>query len=508
MASVEQIIGKVNPLLYAENGKELLKKYGSPEKIPASEIKPKLLNIKTDEGDIDLTYYFGKDSNDPVSEHKLVYQSTAEAIESIYFFILDLLQEGGYSIEKLIDNFTSTPGGSHFSEVGLKSARLQEEASKIMGNINVVVKSILNIVYDLKEFKMRLQAYDNLRSKDPEVRKSALLSLKQIWLDKVDIQKGNTSIKMMTFGQGGFTTLLDAFLVVENEHDVSKLDLNDRVKRVLYSRIAEFNIWLKESEAELRKRYALQKSYLKSQMSSLKLYIRWVRPYLKTINQLEMKDRKRDASLINVFNTVVFEIVLLGKKSVSIESGIAEGFLPTSFSKIKPRRKYYSCILVSFNFRGIPRQGAPFVGRSEVTFKGYALNEDELKKLDEELEKDDLNEAFKLVEEATNESIEALLEEVKSFLDEKDENNDSGSSESNKKKKVSDEVFSPFKGLVEPFKGLKIKKESSSDKTKNYLEEEWYEKEYLRPMAANSAVMMAFKFFEIYKKAHGMPAYP
>ena len=48
VASIAQIIGKVNPKLYAQNGSELLKKYGSADKIPAEEIKPQA--IKYSEG--------------------------------------------------------------------------------------------------------------------------------------------------------------------------------------------------------------------------------------------------------------------------------------------------------------------------------------------------------------------------------------------------------------------------------------------------------------------------
>ena len=38
VATIQQIIGKINPKLYAENGKELLKKYGFADNIPAEEV--------------------------------------------------------------------------------------------------------------------------------------------------------------------------------------------------------------------------------------------------------------------------------------------------------------------------------------------------------------------------------------------------------------------------------------------------------------------------------------
>ena len=95
MVSVQQIIGKINPLLYADNGKELLKKYKTNDKIPANEVKPK-----------------------PLSERSLVYDSSSETLEPVYFWILDIMNKRGLQTEKLVDNFSSTPGSGHFAELG------------------------------------------------------------------------------------------------------------------------------------------------------------------------------------------------------------------------------------------------------------------------------------------------------------------------------------------------------------------------------------------------------
>jgi len=114
------------------------------------------------------------------------------------------------------------------------------------------LRSVLNIIYDLKEFRIRLQSYDDLKTENK--KEAGLISLKQIWMDKVDILKGNSSIKAMASGQVGFQTLIDAFLIVKNIEDVNKLDLNERVKRILIPRIQEFNIWVEQSGKELEKR--------------------------------------------------------------------------------------------------------------------------------------------------------------------------------------------------------------------------------------------------------------
>src|SRR3989344_4004527 len=58
---------------------------------------------------------------------------------------------------KITYNFVSSPGSGHFSEMQGKATQMQQEASRTMGNENTVLKSILNLVYDLKEFRLRLK---------------------------------------------------------------------------------------------------------------------------------------------------------------------------------------------------------------------------------------------------------------------------------------------------------------------------------------------------------------
>ena len=146
------------------------------------------------------------------SKHSLGYESAVETLEPVYFFILDLMNDFGLKTEKLIDNFSSSPGSGHFAELGQRATIMQGQATKILGDINTVLRSVLNIIYDLKEFKIRLQSYEDLKGSSKE---AAILSLKQVWMDKVDIQKGNSSIKALTLGQAGYVTLIDAFLAAK-----------------------------------------------------------------------------------------------------------------------------------------------------------------------------------------------------------------------------------------------------------------------------------------------------
>ena len=448
-----------------------------------------------------VPYY--KKKGGPEAVHTLVYDSASETLEPVYFFILDLMNDFGLAPEKLVDNFTTSPGSGHFSELMGKATAMQQQGSKLMADIGMITRSVLNIVYDLKEFKIRLQSYDDLNSKDKEKSDAARLSLKQIWMDKVDIIKGQSSIKAMALGQAGFQTLINAFLVSQDEKDVNKLDLNDMVKRILLPRVHEFNIWVEHSRKELRKRYEMERTHLKSQVNSLKLYSRWAKPYLKAAQQLEMKETGREAALVKTFNTILLELSLLGKNKLDVKESALAGDLPTDFQKLKTKRDYYSCILVEFKFRGIPQRAIQqshyaFGGRAEITFKAYVLNQDELEKIDKELDKSDIENGLRLIE-GTTESLEHMQEEINFFLEEKDEEE--------KKEKPKDDS-NPFLALI----GYYDKKETSekkpkTEKDKPLRKDNWVEATHLRPFAVTKAIETAFELFDIYKKAHGMPSY-
>jgi hypothetical protein len=379
---------------------------------------------------------------------------------------------------------------------------MQNQGSKLLVDINAVLRSVLNIVYDLRDFRTRLGIYDNLNDKDK--RESALLSLKQIWMDKVDITKGNSSVKALAF-QGGFQTLIDAFLVVKDDKDVDKQDLNERVKRILKPRIMDFNVWVQESGKELKKRFELEKNYLRSQVNSLKLYSRWVKPYLKAAGELESKDKFREPTLVKTFNTVLLELSLFGKSRVDVEKASTEGVIPEDLKKLKMERDYFNCVMVDFKFRGIPQRVGgqqphfAFGGRAEISFKSYALNADEIAKINEELGKEDVGDVLKLIEGVTTDSIDVLQEEINSFLDESLEDEESG--------KGSD--VNPFLALAGHYNEKpKTKKESSGAKGSTLVKkEDWIEKTHLRPLAEENAKEDVFDLYDTYKGAHGMEKY-
>ncbi len=439
---------------------------------------------------------------DPIEEHSIVYDSAADSLEPLYFWILDKAGEffGVKNVEKIVDNFASSPGSGHFSELGGKATRMQEEAMKILGAINQVIKSTLNLIYDLKEFEIRLGHYDAEKSKDKDKAEAGLLSLKQIWMDSVDMKKGVGSINQLSRGELMFTTLRDAFMIAKSPADIEKLDLNDRVRRMLKPRIQEFLEWKDHSEKELRKRFEIEKTYLKSQVNSLQLYTRWAKPYLKAAAQLEMKDSK-SPDLVTAFNTIAMELVLFGKKEIKpYDAATEDKALPLKFADLKFKRNYYQCILLKFEFRGIPQRVSAqqahyaFGGKTKIDLKAYAMNEDECSLFSKKLKDADVDDALALATGITDESLEQIKEDLDRFL---------GKDEKEEEKKSED--VNPFAAL---FSFSSAKKEKKKIESKKEIKKDNYYEQILRRLAREKARNSCFTIYDVYKKAHDMASHP
>jgi hypothetical protein len=479
--------------IYAKNAKDIKKLSGKNQFWEAASIlKPK---------------------DEKIGENFFIsYNSGTESLEPIYFWLLDFMTGVAGAPEKLIDNFSSSPGSGHFSELMGKATRMQEEGMKIMQTIGVLIKSVIQIIYDLRQFEVRFNDYNAAISNDKARAEAGLMALKQTWLDNVDIKRGNSSIKAMTFSQGGaFTTLLNAFFAVNNINDLEKneFQLNDIVKRVLQQRLLEFEDWKKLSEFELRKRYNLERAWLKSQVESLKLYSRWAKPYFKAAEELKMSNSLgSNAALVKAFNTNLMQLVLFSKKAIDVAGESDAKELPSNFKKLAEKgkiRKYYACVLLDFRFRGIPQrveQHYAFGGKSDVTFRSFALREDEIKELEKRLGESDIKDALKLVEGATTDSLKELEEDINHFLKDADERKIEKSAEEEEEKKASD--TNPFTALIGIGTFWGKKSDKKDEKKEVNTKPDNYAEQMVRALARKKAAKSCFTIYDIYKKSHGM----
>jgi len=242
----------------------------------------------------------------------------------------------------------------------------------------------------------------------------------------------------------------------------------------------------------------------------LKMYAKWVKPYLVAAQKLQQNVSK-NAALVTAFNTVILELKLLATSSYDIKDDVANGLVPDLFKKIKTR-EYSKVLVIELEFRSIPQRVSQrgdwaFGGRAEIRFTSYALNEDELKILKQEIDNDDLNSVLKLVDDATDNSLKQIEKEIRALTEGKEESEieeeDKKKKEEEEKKKKSSDDF----GIKAFFSAFKFKNKSDKkDLTKGIEPDNEYEK-VIRSQAILDANRGCFTVFDVYKKSHGMPSH-
>jgi hypothetical protein len=162
----------------------------------------------------------------------------------------------------------------------------------------------------------------------------------------------------------------------------------------------------------------IERGLLRSKIESLKLYARWLGPYLKQARQLK-QNAKGTASLVNLFNSAVAEITLLAQREYPIDEDVDRGDLPRFILKAG-RRGLFSVLVLELKFRAAPERTAGgaygYRGRFELTLTSYALNADELAALHRELDRDNLDTTMRALVGDGGNAITELIKQVETLV--------------------------------------------------------------------------------------------
>ncbi len=451
----------------------------------------------------------------PVAEYELVYDSFGEALEPVYYWLLDFLKDPtfgmGYEVSKAEDYFAASEASAFYGEMGARRTAMEKRATELLATINAVVKSIINLVYDLREFDLRLAEYEKIKSPDPETRRGGDAALKTIWLTEVDMKKGAAAINALVQNLQ-FIMLRDAFVAleipagrttaeIEREAGklVWKLDVPDQIKRILEPRIKEYVRWRDLSEKELRKRHNVEKAYLKSQVGALRLYTRWAKPYLVATNKLLTPDIRPEAraELVTPFNVAHTYVEIFGKKEVSKIGGkklpIDENYIP------------YSCIEIALSFRTSPMatERGQYIqrGKATVKFRSYTLSKKDL----EDLEKAKEDEVLQFIDVMTVETLKAMEDDLREYTEEKKEKKEEG-----KPKKEFEWFFAgEIRRARQSYENIKEHTKNISKALGKLTEipvksQQSWNLQRLQKEAEEKAKKDCDKIYDVYKKTHGM----
>lgn len=162
----------------------------------------------------------------------------------------------------------------------------------------------------------------------------------------------------------------------------------------------------------------IEQGLMRSKIESLKLYARWLGPYLKQAHQLE-QNAKGTASLVNLFNSALAEVTLLAQKEYPVIEDVDGGELPRFILETK-RRDLFSVLILEFKFRAAPERTAGgaygYRGRFELTMTSYALNASELAALRRELDRDNLDTTLRALGGDSSKAITELVRQVENLV--------------------------------------------------------------------------------------------
>ena len=470
--------------------------------------------------------------------YRLMVEAINLPVEEAYFWILDELRDG-FSFNKSIkisDVSAAAESSSFFGVLEQRVGLQQDKAAQYLRGISEMLKALFQIVREIRIIDERLGYYNHtFNRKDAGVGKDeeasgSEITLKGIWVDQVE---GGTKNAASVYGLSetvGFSVLPDLFFRIRADDrnldklaDKEKFDravdkivsnvdktvealtgFNEKVKEVLNRKLNQYYVWKVRTYKELKTRRSFTLKYLRQHYDTIKLYMGWIRPYLRNIQRLQMSEKlvRRDmADLISAFEGALVEIETLMYK--------------TGSSRWKP------VILIYMYYRTRPslsyvqegyQRGPMHTGRFDMILRGYVWNDDQITNYVNMREQEDLL-LLGSVDESIKESLDSLGDELKDYLEESGEKfQETGKAEEHGKKK--NEVAETLKGAAEPFTGvLSGVKEILSPLTGglSFFAKENDSgagdpiKEDLELSAARSTLKKAiYTAYKNYKKMHGM----
>jgi len=402
----------------------------------------------------------------PDKTYKVVLESPNISIEHIYYWILEEIRVGQAHphVDKIMDIFAAAEQSSFFGTAQQRIGLQQEKVSMFLATIGKMVKELFQLVREIRILKERISYYEDAMRPDSKSRESAEITLKGIWVDMVEQGAKNPASVYGMARELQFVTLPDLFYSIHppNPEDVdeyvNKLDFNRKIKEVLKRKLRQFAEWKKSTYGEVQNRHNFTLKYLRQHFDIIKMYMTWVKPYLRNIRRMEMKDRTESVDLVNAFEGSIIELEFLAKM-LPQRKEIAK--------KVLTNKHVYSVLLMHFYYRTKPQmnymqeyqRGPLHVGKVDITFRAYMWTEEEIysykkMKADEDYELlTTIDGSVKAAMESLGDELEGYLKEAGEMVDFKAELGKKGLK--SEMKDALDPFTSVFKGFGEIFGAFK-----------------------------------------------------
>ncbi len=446
----------------------------------------------------------------PHHNYKIVYETPHRSIEDHYFWILEEIKTGQAHpfVRKITDIFAASEQSSFFGTAQQRIGLQQEKVSMFLATVGKMVKELFQLVREIRILKERLQYYEDSMKPDSRSRISAEITLKGIWVDMVEQGAKNPASVYGMARELQFVTLPDLFYSIhpktpdEVDELVDKTEFNRKVKEVLKRKLRQFAEWKVSTHKEVQTRHDFTLKYLRQHFDIIKMYMTWVKPYLRNIRRMEMQDKTESADLISAFEGSVVELEFLAMmKPRRKEIG----------KEVRYNKEVFSVISAHFYYRSKPQmnymqeyqRGPIHVGQCEISFRAYAWTQKQIDNYVKMKEAEDL-ELLKSIDGSVRAAMEALGDELEGYLKQAGEMVDfkaelKKKSAAEHAKKALDPFTSVFKGFGEIFSSF------GSGKKKGGISKPEMDME--RKIAQGSSTGAIWQTYKNFKKKEGMIAW-
>ena len=251
-----------------------------------------------------------------------------------------------------------------------------------------------------------------------------------------------------------FTTLPDLFFSIHPidedsvdaavDSDEFRKAFNRKVREVLKRKLRTYLVWKRQTQRELLDKRGFTLRYMHQHVHIIKLYMTYVKPYLKNIQRLELDAEKNESpDLVAAFEGSVIEVEFMGQ------------FLPMG------NKKYWNVLSIHFLFRTKPslnynaegyNRGPIHEGQVNITYRTYAWTQKEIDAYKRMRSKEDFL-LLKIIDKNLDYAMGALGDDFFRYLDEAEEM---------MKDKYKDSEYVPFRDLM----GMGKEKSDSDEKEK------------------------------------------
>ncbi len=354
----------------------------------------------------------------PEKRFRIVWEAHDLSLEEPYYWIHNYFEQdlGFPEIIKTEDAFAAAENSAFFGVTQQRIGAQQEKVSQYLATIGKMVKELFQLVRELRILDERINYYkdseDQLKKESSKREKGSEITLKGIYIDLV---QGGAKNPASIYGMAReleFTTLPDLFFDAppmkhEDVDDyVSKLDFNKKVLEVLRRHLKQFIIWKERTSSEIltRRKFTLQ--YLRQHFDIIKMYMTWVKPYLRHVQRLTMKGEfQQKAEIVSAFESSMIDVEFIG---------------------VRPWENYNSIVMATFNFRTRPslkfvqegyQRGPIHVGKMMMTLRGYVWTKEEVENYIKLKNEEDFD-LLKTISGSVEAAMVALGDELRQYLDE------------------------------------------------------------------------------------------